>query len=53
MKVGLLSATTVTAALRLNCGKTMNKSRCQVLQNCNSCNMYKVRKEEVRIRFHV
>jgi len=53
VKVGLLSATTVTSALRLNCGKTVNKSRCQVLQNWNSCNMYKVMKEEVRIWFQV
>ena len=49
MKMGLLSATTVTAALRLNCGKIVNKSRCQVLQNWNSCNMCKVMKEEGRI----
>lgn len=53
MKVGLPSATTVTAALRLNCGKTVNKSRCQDLQNVNSRNMYKVIKEEVRIWFQV
>jgi hypothetical protein len=53
VKVGLLSATSVSAALRLNCGKTVNKSGCQVLQNWNSCNMYKVMKEGVRMWFQV
>ena len=53
MKVRLLSATTVSAALRLNCGKTVNKSRCGFLQNLNSRNMYKVMKEEVRMWFQV
>jgi hypothetical protein len=51
VKLGLLSARTVTAALRLHCGKRVNKSRCQVLQNWNSRIMCTGMKEEVRILF--